>query len=233
MKYNKLLEIIYFDFPLLTNNNLDDIHLSKDNLNYYEPEILFSIRKSIEQLNLNSNYNINTIRNYIEIIPKGNNNFSYSENNTTIINNNTIYSFDNNNNDIENKKNKEKYIDKNNNKQINQTLKKKKFGNKTVAVGINERIKNIDKNPLIKSENLSEFIKRIKDKKNFSLNDDYSEEEIKHKYLASKLLIKYFTSKISGNNYFIFKNLKALYLINQTNKVDNQINLFIKENEEE
>ena len=45
------------------------------------------------------------------------------------------------------------------------------------------------------------------------------------------ILIKYFINKKAGMNFFIFKNLKALYYVNQKNKIENQINIFINEEE--
>ena len=76
-------------------------------------------------------------------------------------------------------------------------------------------------------------MKRIKDKKNFNIYYNYDEEEIRYKYLAAKLLIKYFMNKKAGMNFFLFKKLKALYLVNQKNMIENQINIYINENEDE
>ena len=227
IKYSKLIEIIGFDIPIHKNAKLNDIHISKDNLNEYNPQILFSIRKSIEKLYQNKD--IDNINNYIEIIPKKNN-IVFTDNNTTIINNNSIYSFNNFN---ENKKEEEKNSIINNEDIKIELKKKKKFENKTLVVDLSERKENNYNNRLNKSENLDELMKRIKDKNNFNVYDDYDDEEIKYKYLAAKLLIKYFMNKKSGINFFIFKNLKALFFVNQKNKIENQINIYINEKEDE
>ena len=108
-----------------------------------------------------------------------------------------------------------------------------KFENKTLVVDLSGRKENNYNNRLNKSENLDELMKRIKDKNNFNVYDDYDDEEIKYKYLAAKLLIKYFMNKKSGINFFIFKNLKALFFVNQKNKIENQINIYISEKEDE
>ena len=224
LKYTKLIEIINFNIHTHQNIHINDIHISRDNLNEYNPQILFSIRKSLERFNPNKNEEIKSINNYIEVIPK-NNNISTSENNTTIINNNTLYSF--NNNFFEEKEEEKNKILNNNNNQINE---KEKIDNKTIIVKIEKDIENIYKNQLYKSENLDEFMKRIKGKKKFFNN--YNEEEIRYKYLASKLLIKYFMNKKIGISFYIFKNLKALYYVNQNNIIENQINILINEKEE-
>ena len=228
IKYYKLIELIGFDIPINKNIKLNDIHISQDNLNEYNPQILFSIRKSIEKLYQNKD--IDNINNYVEIIPK-NNNKTLSDNNTTIFNNNSIYSFINN--CIENKKEEEKNSIINNEDIKIELKKKKKFDNKTLIVELSERKKNNYNNRLNKSENLDELMKRIKDKNNFNAYDDYDDEEIKYKYLAAKLLIKYFMNKKSGINFFIFKNLKALFFVNQKNKIENQINIYINEKEDD
>ena len=226
IKYSKLIEIIGFDVPLHKNIKLNDIYVSKDNSVEYNPQILFSIRKSLEQLCHHKD--VNDVNNYIEIIQKGN--ISSSDNNTTIINNNTFYSFNNNANSIKKEEEKNSMI---NNEDIKIEIKQKsKFKNKTLAVDLDERNnKNNYNNLLYKSENLDEFMKRIKDKKNFNYFNDYNDDEIRYKYLAAKLLIKYFINKKAGMNFFIFKNLKALYYVNQKNKIENQINIFINEEE--
>ena len=114
-----------------------------------------------------------------------------------------------------------------------QLKEKTKFENKTIKVDLEERNRNIYSNQLLKSENLDEFMKRIKNKKNFNYyEDDYNDEEIRYKYLAAKLLIKYFMNKRIGINFFIFKNLKAFYFVNQNNIIQNQINIIINEKEE-
>ena len=223
LKYTKLIEIINFNIPTHQNIQINDIHISRDNLNEYNPQILFSIRKSLEQLYPNQNEEIKSINNYIEVIPK-NNNISTSENNTTIINNNTLYSF--NNNFFEEKEEEKNQI-LNKNKKINE---KEKIVNKTIYAKNEKDIKNIYNNQLYKSENLDEFMKRIKGKKKFYNN--YNEEEIRYKYLASKLLIKYFMNKKIGISFHIFKNLKALYFVNQNNIIENQINILINDKED-
>ena len=223
LKYTKLIEIINFNIPSHQNIQINDIHISRDNLNEYNPQILFSIRKSLEQLYPNQNEEIKSINNYIEVIPK-NNNISTSENNTTIINNNTLYSF--NNNFFEEKEEEKNQI-LNKNKKINE---KEKIVNKTIYAKNEKDIKNIYNNQLYKSENLDEFMKRIKGKKKFYNN--YNEEEIRYKYLASKLLIKYFMNKKIGISFHIFKNLKALYFVNQNNIIENQINILINDKED-
>ena len=211
--------------------HVDDIHISKDNFEEYDPQILFSIRKSLEKIFQNKD--INNINNYIEIIPKTNN-VSSSENNSTIINNNTLYSFNNNNNNIyENKKEEEKNSIINDEEVKIELKQKKKFIYKTLANDINERKQNCIINQLYKSQSLNELMKRIKDKKNFNIYYNYDEEEIRYKYLAAKLLIKYFMNKKAGMNFFLFKKLKALYLVNQKNMIENQINIYINENEDE
>ena len=230
IKYTKLIEIIGFDIPIHKNINVDDIHISKDNFEEYDPQIVFSIRKSLEKIFQNKD--INNINNYIEIIPKTNN-VSSSENNSTIINNNTLYSFNNNNNLYENKKEEEKNSIINDEEVKIELKQKKKFIYKTLANDINERKQNCIINQLYKSQSLNELMKRIKDKKNFNIYYNYDEEEIRYKYLAAKLLIKYFMNKKAGMNFFLFKKLKALYLVNQKNMIENQINIYINENEDE
>ena len=235
LKYNKLIEIIGFDLPIHQNIKIKDIQIPKDNVDEYNPQILFSFRKSIEHLNKNKfeEKEINNLNNYIEIIPKFNG-INTSENNTTIINNNTLYSFNNNNNILSFQKKEEENTSTNNNENIKIQLKEeKKFENKTIKVDLEERNRNIYSNQLLKSENLDEFMKRIKNKKNFNYyEDDYNDEEIRYKYLAAKLLIKYFMNKRIGINFFIFKNLKAFYFVNQNNIIQNQINIIINEKEE-
>ena len=223
LKYTKLIEIINFNIPIHQNIQINDIYISRDNLNEYNPQILFSIRKSLEQLYPNQNEEIKSINNYIEVIPK-NNNISTSENNTTIINNNTLYSF--NNNFFEEKEEEKNQI-LNKNKKINE---KEITVNKIIYAKNEKDIKNIYNNQLYKSENLDEFMKRIKGKKKFYNN--YNEEEIRYKYLASKLLIKYFMNKKIGISFHIFKNLKALYFVNQNNIIENQINILINDKED-
>jgi hypothetical protein len=212
--------------PFHHNSQINDIHISKDNLNEYNPQILFSIRKSLEQIYPNQTEEIKSINNYIEVIPK-NNNISTSENNTTIINNNTLYSFNNNN--FSEKKEEEEKNQIINNKEIKMKMKEK-IENKTLIVDIEKNIGNIYSNQLYKSENLDEFMKRIKGKKSFF--NSYNEEEIRYKYLATKLLIKYFMNKKIGISFYIFKNLKAFYFVNQNNIIENQINILINDKEE-
>ena len=228
LKYTKLIEIIDFDIPLNKNIEINDINISNQNLNEYNPQILFSIRKSLEKFYQNKNEDINSINNYIEVIHK-NNNISTSENNTTIINNNTLYSFTDNN-ICEEKKEEEK------NKFSNSKESKKmeRIENKTLIVDIDNKsnIGNIYSTQLYKSENLDEFMKRIKTKKKFNFSNNYNDEEIRYKYLGIKLLIKYFMNKKLGISFSVFKNIKALYFVNQNNIIENQINILINEKEE-
>ena len=109
-----------------------------------------------------------------------------------------------------------------------------KIENKTLIVDIDNKsnIGNIYSTQLYKSENLDEFMKRIKTKKKFNFSNNYNDEEIRYKYLGIKLLIKYFMNKKLGISFSVFKNIKALYFVNQNNIIENQINILINEKEE-
>ena len=236
LKYTKFIELLNLNISIYNNIILNDIHLSNENFINYDPQILFSMRKSIEQLYSNRKYNGITndeINKYIEIIPRMNINInSNSENNTTIINNNTIYSFSNNNNinntEIKNENNEiiknddiNIIIKDNNNDKFNDTMVKN-----------NKNENNIYGDKLIKSVNLDELMKRIKNKNQFYCCD-YNEEELKCKYLSIKLLYKFLQNKKIGIRFLIFKKIKALYHINKNNKIENQINIIINENNDE
>ena len=230
LKYNKFIELISIDLSRDNNIILNDIHISNDNSIEYNPEILFSIRRSIEYIYNKNKLNINSIdelNKYIEIIPKINNN-SISDNNTTIVNYNTLYSFSNNN-IIENKN-----VNNNNdiirNEDINIVIKDNKYNSTMVQNNLNsENNKNNIK--IYQSVNLDELMKRIKIKKNFNCCD-YQEDDIKCKYLSLKLLNKFISNKKEGLKYLIFKKIKALFYINNKNKIQNQINIIINEKEE-
>ena len=254
--YAKLLELI--NISLDNNIVLNDIHLSPDNFTKYNPQIIFSVRRSIEQLYkkklVNNSNSIEELNNYIDFIPKMNDN-SISDNNTTIINNNTLYSFSNNNIEnkcnniyLENKNNKfdiEHIEDNNNiyNKNINSNknqikneemniIFKANKNNSTMIEEINRNNKILDIK-MFKSMNLEELMKRIKSKNKFYCCD-YKEEDLKCKYLSIKLLNKFIFNKRVGLKFLIFKKIKALYYVNNKNKIDNQINIFIfNENEKE
>ena len=227
LKYTKFIELLSINISIANNITLNDIHLSKDNFIDYNPQILFSMRKSIEQLNNNNGFNnvlIDELNKYVEIIPKVNN--YISENNTTILNYNTVYSFSNN------------VITENNNsirnEDINIIIKednKDKY-NSTMIKENRKKENNINIDKMFKSMNTDEFMKRIKNKNQFYICD-YQEEDLKCKYLSLKLLNKFLSNKKMGIKYMIFKAIKALYYINTKNKIDNQINIIINENEEE
>jgi len=82
-------------------------------------------------------------------------------------------------------------------------------------------------NKLYNSVNLNELMNRIKNRKHFYNNNDYLEEDIKCKYLSLKLLNKFFVNKIEGLKFLIFKKFKGLFYVNEKNKIENQINIFI------
>ena len=213
------------------------------------------MRRSIEQLYNNNRLNINTIdelNKYVEIIPRIINN-SISDNNTTIINYNTLYSFSNNNiteNKNENKNENNINNKDNNNDIFNDTIKnediniiikdnKDNMDNKYNSIMV-QNIKNNENNEksetnnnikIYKSVNLDELMKRIKNKKQFNCCD-YKEEDLKCKYLSLKLLSKFISNKKEGIKFLIFKKIKALFYINNKNKIDNQINIIINEKEE-
>ena len=229
LKYIKFIELININISIDKHILLNDIHISKDSFKDYEPQILFSMRNSIQQLykGFNNNNSINNLNNYIEIIPKiiYTNNNSVSDNDTTILNYNTLYSFSNNIMTTENKN--DNTI---NNEDINVTIKENVDNNKYTSTMVQEnKNKDNSKNDkLIKSVNMEELMKRIKNKKRFN-SYDYQEDDLKCKYLSLKLLNKFFLNKTEGIKYMIFKKIKGLYYINKTNKIQNQINIIINE----
>ena len=225
LRYTKLLELI--NISMDNNIILNDILLSQDNFNQYNPQIIFSMRKSIEHLYDNKKpfdnmRKLDIINKYIDIVFKMNNNNTISEdNNTTIINNNTIYSFSNNNIEKQNYNSNINFIKK---KEIDINFKDIKY-NSDMANEIKDKYKNLDIK-LYKSTNLEELMKRIKNKNNFYCCD-YKEEEHKCKYLSLKLINKFILNKKDGLKFLAFKRIKALYYVNKKNKIDNQINIVV------
>ena len=231
LKYNKFIELISISLDNLIP--LVDIHIANDNLNDYDPQILFSMRKSIEHLYKRFNNNsINNLNNYIDIISKSNynnnnNNNSISDNEVTILNYNTLYSFSNNNINPESKN------ETINNEDIKLIINdnKKTNNNKYCSTMVRDNQKNGEK-ILYRSVNTEDLMNRIKNRKKFNTYD-YQEDDLKCKYLSLKLLKKFFLNKSEGMKYLFFKMLKGLYYVNKKNQIENQINIIINEKEEE
>ena len=232
-KYNRLLRYTKFIEIMSINLSLEQniFYSNQENYNQYNPQIIFSLRRSIEQLYNKNDFNkisIQDLNKLIEIIPKYNkNNIVTTSDNNTILNYNSIYSFSNNNiteNKIDNSAETIK------NEDIKIDLKNKCSSYKDINNN-NNNINNINEtNILYKSVNLEEVMNRIKNKNLFNVCE-YQEDEIKCKYLSLKLLNKFFANKKEGLKFMFFKILKGLY-INDKNKIDNQINIVINVNED-
>ena len=226
LRYNKFIEIMSINLSLEEKT----FYSNQENYSQYNPQIIFSIRRSIEQLynrNDNNKTSILDLNKLIEIIPKYNkNNIMTTSDNNTILNYNSIYSFSNNNiteNKIDNSAETIK------NEDIKIVLKNKYSSYKDI--NNNKNISNSNEiNNLYNSVNLEEVMNRIK-KKNLFNNCEYQEDELKCKYLSLKLLNKFFANKKEGLKFMFFKILKGLY-VNDKNKIDNQINIVINVNEE-
>ena len=226
LRYNKFIEIMSINLSLEEKT----FYSNQENYSQYNPQIIFSIRRSIEQLynrNDNNKASILDLNKLIEIIPKYNkNNIMTTSDNNTILNYNSIYSFSNNNiteNKIDNSAETIK------NEDIKIVLKNKYSSYKDI--NNNKNISNSNEiNNLYNSVNLEEVMNRIK-KKNLFNNCEYQEDELKCKYLSLKLLNKFFANKKEGLKFMFFKILKGLY-VNDKNKIDNQINIVINVNEE-
>ena len=231
-KYNRLLRYIKFIEIMSINLSLEQniFYSNQENYNQYNPQIIFSIRRSIEHLynqKDNNKISIQDLSKLIEIIPKYNkNNIMTTSDNNTILNYNSIYSFSNNNiteNKIDNSAETIK------NEDINIVLKNKYSSYKDI--NNNKNITNSNEtNKLYNSVNLEEVMNRIKNKNLFN-TCEYQEDELKCKYLSLKLLNKFFANKKEGLKFMFFKILKGLY-VNDKNKIDNQINIVINVNEE-
>ena len=239
-KYNRLLKYIkYIELEsIIIDKNIFSDHIAyNESYRNYDPQIIFSIRRSIQQIYDKKDFCINSngeINNYIEIIPKMNknnnlnNNNTISDNNTTIINYNSIYSFSNININ-ENQKENDDTIKNEDIKIILKENKENKNISKTMIA--DNKGNNIYNNKLYKSVNLNDLMNRIKKRNHFN-NCEYQEEEMYCKYLSIKLLNRFFFTKKEGIKFYIFKKMKGLFYINKRNKIENQINIIIHDNED-
>jgi hypothetical protein len=160
LRYNKFIEIMSINLSLEEKT----FYSNQENYSQYNPQIIFSIRRSIEQLynrNDNNKTSILDLNKLIEIIPKYNkNNIMTTSDNNTILNYNSIYSFSNNNiteNKIDNSAETIK------NEDIKIVLKNKYSSYKDI--NNNKNISNSNEiNNLYNSVNLEEVMNRIKKK---------------------------------------------------------------------
>lgn len=207
LNYNKLLELFFInDYDIIERNDIDIY-----NEELMSARVLFSLRQSTERI-LKNKLNIyqsdipiiNDINEYIlvNLLIDPNRIMSYNE--TTINNFNSVYTFSNNN------------------------IKDKK-SNGDISCK-NEEVKILKNHYTSLSVDLNDTMKRLK-MKNCEDKVNFSESEIKCKYLSMKLLKRFFNNKNLGNKYYVFRRIKALFFINETNQIDNQINIVINENE--